>query len=68
MFAEDRLGFAYNTEALEKLLKEYFGTKMAMNDVQYPRYMVECKLAKYYLKNCTVFSTKPVHSFNVVHI
>lgn len=37
VFAHDRLGFAYNTDALETILKEEFGTHMTMADVQSPK-------------------------------
>ena len=37
MFAHERLGFAFNTAALEKVLKDEFGTTIKMNDVTYPR-------------------------------
>ena len=39
VFSNDRIGFAYNTEALEKLLKEELGMDMTMNDVKFPRYI-----------------------------
>ena len=37
VFGTDRFGFAYNTEALEKLLKEEFGTSMRLDSVVTPR-------------------------------
>ena len=37
VFGSDRLGFAYNTDALEKLLKQEFGTSMKLSDVNFPR-------------------------------
>ena len=38
MFSEGRLGFAYNTPALEKVLQEEFGTEALMSDVRHPKY------------------------------
>lgn len=38
IFAHDRYGFAYNTAALEEILKEAFGTEVKMSDVTFPRY------------------------------
>lgn len=37
VFGTDRLGFAYNTQALELLLKEEFGTTMIMTDIEFPK-------------------------------
>ena len=37
VFARDRMGFAYNTDALESILKEEFGEDMVMSDCQFPR-------------------------------
>ena len=37
VFSTDRLGFAYNTEALEKILKDIFGTEARMSSVKFPR-------------------------------
>ena len=42
MFAHERLGFAYNTAALEKVLKDEFGTEMTMKKVSYPRCVCVC--------------------------
>lgn len=39
MFSSDRVGLAYNTEALEKLLKEELGEDMTMSDVKFPKYV-----------------------------
>ena len=39
VFAHERLGFAYNTAALEKILKEEFWTEMIMSDVTFPKYV-----------------------------
>ena len=36
VFKNDRLGFAYNTEALENILQEEFG-EVKMNDVEFPK-------------------------------
>ena len=36
IFGNARAGMAYNTEALEKILKDEMG-EVSMNDVQYPR-------------------------------
>ena len=44
MFSEGRLGFAYNTDSLEKILKEEFGTDALLSDVKHPKY--EPKLLK----------------------
>lgn len=44
VFGSDRFGFAYNTEALEKLLKEEFGTSMRLGSVTTPKYV--CKACK----------------------
>lgn len=38
MFGSDRFGFAYNTEALEQLLKQEFGTSMKLGDIDFPKY------------------------------
>ena len=38
VFGSDRFGFAYNTEALEKLLKDEFGSSMKLSDVDFPKY------------------------------
>ena len=38
VFSEGRLGFAYNTTSLEKLLQEEFGTEALMTDVRHPKY------------------------------
>ena len=40
VFSNDRFGFGYNTEVLEKLLIEEFGTELRMSDVTFPRYML----------------------------
>lgn len=47
VFGTDRFGFAYNTAALEKLLKEEFGTSMRLGDVTTPR----CVLNVYLMIN-----------------
>ena len=40
VFGSDRFGFAYNTEALEHLLKDEFGTSMRMDSVTTPKYAI----------------------------
>lgn len=45
VFSEGRLGFAYNTASLEKILKEEFGTDALLSDVKHPKYepkMLKC--------------------------
>ena len=37
VFARDRMGFAYNTDALESILKEGLGEDTLMSDCQFPR-------------------------------
>ena len=37
VFGTDRLGFGYNTRALEGILMEEFGPTMKMTDVEFPR-------------------------------
>ena len=37
VFGTDRLGFAYNTQALEQLLISEFGTTMIMTDIEFPK-------------------------------
>ncbi len=37
VFAHDRLGFAYDTDALEEILREEFGPHLTMADVQSPK-------------------------------
>ena len=37
VFARDRMGFAYNTDALESILKEELGEDMVMSDCHFPR-------------------------------
>lgn len=37
IFAKSGFGFAYNTEALENILKEIFGTKTVMSDIREPK-------------------------------
>lgn len=37
VFGSDRFGFAYNTENLEELLKDVFGTTMTMADEELPK-------------------------------
>lgn len=38
VFGSDRVGFAYNTMALEDLLKEELGETTRLSDVTFPRY------------------------------
>ncbi len=37
VFANPKFGISYNSEALEKLLKETVGTKMRMSDIKHPK-------------------------------
>ena len=37
IFAKARLGFAYNSSALEMILKDVLGEKTVMSDIQKPR-------------------------------
>ena len=37
VFASPKFGVAFNTEALEHLLKDALGTKMTMRDVTHPK-------------------------------
>lgn len=37
IFARSRMGYAYNSKALEELLKEELGTELNMCDVEYPK-------------------------------
>lgn len=37
VFGSDRFGFAYNTEALEQILKQEFGTTMTLTDIEFPK-------------------------------
>lgn len=39
VFGSDRFGFGYNTEALEKLLKDEFGTSMRLDSITTPKYV-----------------------------
>lgn len=39
VFGNDRFGFAYDTETLEKILKEQFGTTMTLDSVTTPKYV-----------------------------
>lgn len=39
VFGTERLGFAYNTEALEHLLIQEFGTTMRLTDQEFPKYI-----------------------------
>ena len=40
IFASPRFGFAYNTEALESLLKETLGSEIRMCDVREPKLVI----------------------------
>ena len=40
VFSEGRLGLAYNTASLEKVLQEEFGPEALMCDVRHPKYVV----------------------------
>ena len=37
VFAHDRMGFAYDTDAFESIVKEEFGEDALMSDCQFPR-------------------------------
>jgi len=37
VFSRSRMGYAYNSKALEELLKEELGTELRMCDVNYPK-------------------------------
>ena len=37
VFGKQTLGVSYNTDALERLLKEAFGMEIRMSDVKYPK-------------------------------
>ncbi len=37
VFSKGRVGFCYDTNKLEELLKEEFGTEMKMSDIQHPK-------------------------------
>lgn len=37
VFASPKFGVAFNTEALEHLLKDILGTEMTMRDVTHPK-------------------------------
>ena len=39
VFGKSFVGVSYDTDSLEKILKEEFGEEMIMNDVTYPRYV-----------------------------
>ena len=39
VFSEGRLGLAYSTASLEKVLQEEFGTEARMSDVRHPKYV-----------------------------
>ena len=39
IFAKAGLGFGYNTEALENILKDIFSTEMLMSHVQEPKFV-----------------------------
>eukprot|EP00731_Ephydatia_muelleri_P031640 Em0023g147a len=67
VFANPR-GMNYDTEALEELLKENFGTTMCMNDVHHPKVLIGAVCKKttdpqlHFFNNCfdDEFSTQPV--------
>lgn len=68
VFGSDRFGFAYNTEALENLLKEEFGTSMRLGSVTTPKVIVTAVYKKttmpelHFFNNCfhDEFSTQLV--------
>ena len=37
IFMKNRLGFGYNTETLEEILKDYLDPSMKMSDVSHPK-------------------------------
>ena len=37
VFGNDRFGFGYDTEALEQILKDEFGSTMTLSDVDFPK-------------------------------
>ena len=55
VFAHERLGFAYNTAALEKILKEEFGTEMIMSDVTFPKYVRMTLTLEMVITECSAF-------------
>ena len=67
VFSHSRGGFGYNTEALEKIFKESFGTTL-MSDVQHPKVLIGAVYKKttnlqlHFFNNCfdDEFSTQPV--------
>ena len=50
IFGSGRLGCDYNTEELQKLLKEEFGEDMKLSDVEFPRYY-SCAISLLVLAN-----------------
>ena len=64
VFANDRAGFAYNTEALEKLIKEEFGTDMVMQDVLFPRFGI-CMYVRMYV---CMYVCMYVHTYYYVYV
>ena len=49
VFSSVRLGFGFNTEAFEQLLRAEFGTEMRMSDVKYPRSVLHAGLFTIFL-------------------
>ena len=52
VFGKSRKSVAYNTEALERILKKELGDQR-MSDVKYPRYMIGVHFIKWLVIVCT---------------
>lgn len=68
VFGKSFVGVSYDTDSLEKILKEEFGEEMIMNDVTYPRVLIPAVKKEYvnlkihFFNNCfnDEYSTQPV--------